>query len=100
VLRLVFLLAGALLVLNGAKALGFVDNVCREQCDDDDASGHCPPGCEDCSCCSHLPSALSVIGLRVTSAPPHPSPRFVDTDDMPPSADPREFLHVPRSTCA
>jgi hypothetical protein len=95
-LRLVFVIAGALLVLNGAKALGYVDDACTEQCPDDDPTGHCPPGCGDCSCCAHFGSALPAIQLTVAVAAAHPALLLVDGDHMPTSVHPRELLHVPK----
>lgn len=97
-LRLVFLLAGAILVLNAAKALGYADDGCLEECSDDDSTGHCPPGCADCVCCAHLASAVPMVHSSVRLAPSVPAPLLVNLDKMPSSPDPRELLHVPKSS--
>ena len=96
-LRLVFVLAGAILALNGARALGYGDDGCLEQCSDDDSTGHCPPDCGDCACCAHVAPALPVVQLVVSLLPPQSAPLLARGDDMPNSVDPRELLHVPKA---
>ena len=95
--RLFALLIGVTLAMQGARALGFVDQSCVSACDDDDADGRCPPNCGDCTCCSHLtPTTVPAVYMRPEPAvtPVRPT---VATYPIPPSADPHELLHVPKA---
>ena len=67
---------------------------CVDACGDDDETGHCAPGCDDCSCCARAPSLPTP-----TVAKPRPLmvdarlPEFLQL--VPPSPEPHEILHVP-----
>jgi hypothetical protein len=90
-----FLTVGfALFVALATGNAPLLPSVCTQQCDDDDASGHCGPTCSDCACCSHAPAttaAPAAIADVVTSEH-RLSQRTVAS---PPSPEPREILHVP-----
>ena len=72
---------------------------CPEGCADDNDAGECAPGCHDCACCA----GLRVVTPReqVTAAPPAPDRLPVDgAAPVPPSAEPREILHIPKLLAA
>lgn len=96
-LRLVFLLAGALLVLGGAGVDAHAEGTCTAQCPDDDAGGHCPPNCSDCLCCGHLTSALFRVEFEVRPQARAVGSSLTAPGTLPASPDPRELLHVPIS---
>ena len=79
------------------QALG--DETCSQACADDDGSGHCAPGCVDCSCCGHTRSV--VVGPRasiLSTSRPQSAPCM--SQPAPRNPDPHEIFHVPRLTLA
>jgi hypothetical protein len=68
---------------------------CAEPCPDEDA-GRCATD-QCCSCCVH--SRLAAAGRSVQGDPLAPAYRMADASTgIPAAADPREILHVPKST--
>lgn len=70
---------------------------CFEQCEDDNDDGDCAPGCDDCSCCARVSivtpdlavSPAVALVLRATPA---------SSTLLPPSADSRQLLDVPKAS--
>lgn len=95
--RLLCVLAGLVLGTQSTGAVGASDDACTQSCPDDGPDGKCPPGCADCACCGHLVSAVPAgVGLAV--ALPSPSIAQIDLAPLfPPSPDPTEVVHIPKS---
>ena len=95
--RVLCLLAGLMLGIQGTVAGRASDDACAQSCPEDGPDGKCPPGCADCACCGHLVSAVpAIIGLAI--ALPPPSIAQIELAPLfPPSPDPAEVLHVPKS---
>jgi hypothetical protein len=91
------LLIGFAVAFPGARLAHIVDESCLQPCDDDDADGHCPPDCGDCTCCAHpapiIPAATRLSVLSVTLQSRYREP----AESLPPSADPGEVFHIPKS---
>jgi hypothetical protein len=89
VLALGLLLLGAF--APGVEAL----SGCPQACDGDDGDNRCAHEvC--CSCCLHAGPAT--VGPPMMQAPvPHSAPTYLSSAVVPPSADPRALLHVPKT---
>ena len=95
-LRIVFVLAGAVLAFDGAHAL-VAQGECVQSCEDDGPDGTCPPDCADCSCCAHQTPLVAHSFTLTPSSEPKVSCASFDGDELPASADPRELQHIPKS---
>jgi hypothetical protein len=96
-----------LLVLALLHATG-IDEVmrracCEAGCERNGCENDCPPGDVGPGCPCHCPSAPTATPPAVVVQPIQPPDRstpitFEHTDRPHPSPDPREILHVPRSS--
>ena len=92
-----FVLAGLVLGVQGARAFTSVGDDCVQGCADDAPDGTCPPNCNDCVCCAHQPP---IAAETFTLGPPviQPGQRLLGvSDELPANPDPREVKHVPKS---
>lgn len=93
--RAAFLLAAVLFAVETSGVVELVHATCVEACADDDASGECAPGCEDCSCCTHVSPLAAPVAAAI---------EVVDAIALlewgvqakPRAPEPRALLHVPR----
>ncbi|HEY3359323.1 MAG TPA: hypothetical protein VGQ83_39100 [Polyangia bacterium] len=95
------LIAGLALVTAQAAGASLLlgAHPCQEGCADDNDDGQCAPGCHDCNCCS----GVRVVTPREQAAAVPPPPGRVahpPARPFPPSADPREILHIPKLLAA
>lgn len=99
--RLPIILAFAILLGQAAGLSAFLaaEQGCTEKCPGDSPDGTCPPACQFCACCtaprtlppeSGTTMPVPAVGQRVPSR----------GDEAPPSAEPREILHVPKLALA
>lgn len=77
----------------------FEGAACTQRCPDDDSSGQCAPNCADCACCPHL----RVMAVAAGAKPPVAvqSKKVPERKQMqPPSPEPGDILHVPKTHLA
>ena len=75
------------------------DEACSQSCPDDAPDGSCPPGCNDCSCCAHLnPVVASIVLVETVEGITQDAP--VISTSLPPSPEPNDILHIPKSLLA
>jgi|GEM_PF-1844356 len=97
--RLFYLFTILLLSLSSIANAVAVSPYCTQNCSDDDDQGHCPPTCQDCTCCSHLPSAklptlavLPPLPVKIETTRQHGSKEFFIK-----SVDSEKIPHVPKT---
>jgi hypothetical protein len=76
-------------------------DACADPCEDDDQGKECPPICPTCAC-SPRPSPTVPVRQAVLALP-LPLIRlvpFAEHDRIPPTPEPHEILHVPKSLAA
>ncbi|HEU4733313.1 MAG TPA: hypothetical protein VFT22_35720 [Kofleriaceae bacterium] len=96
----VLLLALALLQAGGILDL-VRRSTCEEECRRNGCAGDCTPDHDAPQCSCHCPSGATVAPAAVQVAASRPAApaseiAFDATDQLGPSPDPREILHVPR----
>jgi hypothetical protein len=100
------LVVGALfmvvLALFIAQATGLPELIEADECVQPcagESDGHCPPACQLCVCCATTRPAVLPQGAIVL---PDQTSRLVAGEQArtPPSPEPREILHVPKSSPA
>lgn len=94
VLRIWLCVVFLLLTPGSGGLLPLVQDVCTQNCPDDDVRGQCAPDCADCSCCSHVRPVVLAPSATVLLVLPRPA-LFVQEEDEPTSADVGDILHVP-----
>ena len=99
-LRTLVVAGAALIVVQTAGGSACAaQSVCNQSCPDDAPDGTCPPGCNDCSCCAHVNPAVAPRPLVETVEPAmQDAPTF--STALPPSPEPNDILHVPKSLLA
>lgn len=72
---------------------------CDDNCDDEIGGDVCPPMCPTCRCVTHQGSASTApMPVVVTLVLPSTTVHFERPQSLVPSPDPKELLHVPRSS--
>jgi hypothetical protein len=73
---------------------------CMQSCPDDDEHGHCPPDCQDCTCCGVVRVVMAAPALTGEARPPqplrsNPIPRNIWVLDQ---VDAHEIWHIPKTS--
>ena len=77
------------------------DGNCAAGCEDDARGKQCPPICPTCACAPHASLAMPASPIGASLTPPAAeSDCFAAPQRTPPSPEPHEILHVPRSLLA
>jgi hypothetical protein len=79
-----------------AAVLG--DPAC-EDCPNDRSGGECAPNCHACACCS-IPRTVRSDTAAVAPIAPPSRTEWLEVPSVPPSVDPSDILHVPKSVLA
>lgn len=76
----------------------FESAACTQPCPDDDSKGQCAPDCSDCACCPHLRVMAVASGKPFL---PRQAQKIPERKQMaPPSPEPGDILHVPKTLLA
>ena len=97
--RAIFIVTMLALIGRATFFLSPVRPECTESCPEDDVGGDCMPTCTCSDCCEdEAPVTVLYQTLERSSMGRH-LPSAASTS-LPPSAEPREILHIPKSLLA
>jgi hypothetical protein len=99
VTRALFIVAVLALIGRATFFLSPARPDCTQSCPDDDAGGDCMPTCT-CSDCEEDQAPLAVFYLMAEGPSKGRKFHAAASTSLPPSAEPREILHIPKAPSA